>query len=328
MTPQPVICRPVFKAKPWGGRRLASLGKALPEGARVGESWELADLPGDETCVARGPLAGRSIRELLTAWGAGLLGGAAAADGRFPLLVKYLDAADHLSVQVHPRPPAEDPGGWSAGVKHECWYVLAADPGAELFIGLQAGIGPAELRAACADNRAVELLQRRPARPGLCYYLPSGTLHALGRGVLVAEVQTPSDVTYRLFDWDRRDARGQARELHVAQCLANVRYDVAEAEIMQAGLGAAGSGPSVAGRPLVRCARFWLDELSLGGAKSVQFGGELAVLLMIRGAAEVECGDLAFAVGQGETVLLPACCPVRLRGSGEATALLARVPRG
>ncbi|MBU0639255.1 MAG: class I mannose-6-phosphate isomerase, partial [Planctomycetes bacterium] len=232
--PIPVVFEPIFKAKPWGGRELARLfDKMLPPEVPVGESWELADLPGNESRVAQGPLAGKKLGELIEMWGRDLLGRAELMGGRFPLLIKFLDARERLSIQVHPRPRADASEPEQAGVKHEAWYVIDADPGAALYIGLKPGVGPEDVRAAGSTPALAELHQLRAGELGLCYCLPSGVPHALGAGLIVAEVQTPSDVTYRLYDWGRVGLDGQPRELHVEQALANIRYDVAEEEIIQ-----------------------------------------------------------------------------------------------
>lgn len=307
MDPQPVVFSPILKAKPWGGRRLARLGKTLPAEQPIGESWELADLPGDVSCVARGPLAGRSIRELMNAWGKRLLGDADPADGRFPLLIKFLDAREHLSIQTHPRPADHDPHGWAPGIKHECWYVVDAEPNSELFIGLRPEATLADVEAAGDSPRVVELLQRRPARRGDCYFLPSGTLHALGAGVLVAEVQTPSDTTYRLYDWGRTDAHGRPRELHVTECLTNIREQVEESELWHADAAHSDCGL----RRLVRSSRFELDEFRLSDDSVLSLGGGMSVLMLIEGelSIEVQGARGSMQLHTGETALIPAALP-------------------
>lgn len=262
VAPIPVIFEPIFKPKPWGGRELERLfGKLLPGDGPIGESWELADLPGNESRVAHGPLAGKRIGELIKMWGRDLIGNAELATGRFPLLIKFLDAREPLSVQVHPRGPAEPAGAASPGVKHETWYVIAADPGAELYIGLKPGVGPEHVRAAGSTSKLADLHRRHPGRPGCCYYLPSGVPHALGAGIVVVEIQTPSDVTYRLYDWGRVGLDGKPRELHVDQALANIRYDIDEQQIVQPRSHSADVFTTVT--RLVTCERFLVDKVRL-----------------------------------------------------------------
>ncbi|MEO1510558.1 MAG: type I phosphomannose isomerase catalytic subunit [Planctomycetota bacterium] len=237
----PLVFEPILKEKVWGHRRLASYGKPLPEGgALIGESWEIADLAqtsagggggGEARSVVRaGPAAGTTITELVRRMGADLLGKARPHrwdDGdAFPLLVKLLDAGQHLSVQVHPSPAyaEHNPG---AHLKTESWVVLEADkaelPGGAVvepgvFNGFAGKHTPERVRAAAESGAIAPLLNRLEAVVGDCHTLPSGTCHALGAGVLVAEVQTPSDTTFRVYDWAREYGRA-GRELHLDQSL-------------------------------------------------------------------------------------------------------------
>ncbi len=226
--PYPIVLEPILKEKVWGGRRLASLGKQLPEGVGVGESWEVADLDatsasgggGDaaHSRITNGPLAGKTIRDARAAWGDG-----AGWSGAFPLLVKYLDAREHLSVQVHPS-PAYAGAHAGAHLKTESWVILDAEPGSVIYKGLRPGTTADDLRAAIENGRVPDVLVAVPAVVGECHTLPSGTVHALGAGVLVAEVQTPSDTTYRVYDWVEEYGRPE-RELHVEQALASALLD-------------------------------------------------------------------------------------------------------
>lgn len=232
----PLIFEPIYKHKVWGGRALEKLGRALPEQANigVGESWELADLAttsvsggggnAEHSIVANGPLKGLSIRELMEQYGGALIGKGVqpANDGGFPLLIKFLDAKKNLSVQVHPSPDYAATHA-DAHLKSEAWYIIDHEPGAVIYKGLAPGVTPEQLSAALetnTDEAVVPLLNAIEVQKGDCHYLPSGTLHALGAGVLVAEVQTPSDTTYRVYDWGRTD-----RELHIEQAMACIDFD-------------------------------------------------------------------------------------------------------
>jgi mannose-6-phosphate isomerase len=228
---------PVLFSKVWGGDNLRALGKAVEENASIGESWEVADLSrtsasgaggaGVRSVIAHGPWAGRTIHDAIEALGNDLLAKEKLAGNarEFPLLVKLLDARENLSVQVHPSPTyaREHP---EAHLKTECWIVMSAKPGAVIYKGLKPGVAQAQLEravlrgdGAAAGAGVVDLLQTYPARVGECHVLPSGTLHALGAGVVVAEVQTPSDTTFRVFDFGR-----SGRELHPRQALACVDF--------------------------------------------------------------------------------------------------------
>lgn len=216
MTPlYPLKFRPIFVEKVWGGRAIATLGRDLPGGADtpIGESWELVDLEEARSSVANGPLEGWTLHDVIEEYGERLLGRLELSDGAFPLLVKYLDARKPLSVQVHPtvdyvqRHPKHR-------VKSEAWYIIDAEPGAVIYRGVRPGVTRDEFRRRLEDRSVVEALIEIPVKAGEMYYLPSGTCHALGAGILLAEIQTPSDSTFRLYDWDRTD-----REMHVEEAM-------------------------------------------------------------------------------------------------------------
>lgn len=221
----PFRLTPLLVAKPWGGRRLGGLGRELPDGVLIGESWDVADLPPGATSLANpvsvvrdGPAAGLTLTELVAQRGDELFGeGGVPEDGRFPLLVKHLDAAQHLSVQVHPTAQMVTLASGYA-LKTESWVVIAADEGASLMLGVRQGTTLDDFRAAAGSPDIVSLLRHVPAVVGAVHHLPAGLVHALGAGVVVAEVQTPSDTTFRLYDWT--DEYGRApRSLHVDEAV-------------------------------------------------------------------------------------------------------------
>ena len=306
--PLPLVFEPLFKAKPWGGRRLADLfDKALPGDEPIGESWELVSLPENESRVQGGPLAGSTLADAVALWGRELLGDVLLFDGRFPLLIKFLDAQQHLSVQVHPKPAADDPQGWSPGIKHECWYVLHAEPGAKLYVGLRSGVTPADVARVANTPEMVDVLQVWEGKPGQCYYLPSGTLHALGAGLVVAEVQTPSDVTYRAYDWDRVGLDGTPRELHIEQSLENTRYDVTTEMILQPQRDIAGSVAE--GKRIAACERFTMDVLQRAGGFSAMLPiGQMRIWMVLSGDGHFDRRGETYPFRRGDTVLLPAAC--------------------
>ena len=210
----PLILEPILKPKVWGGRRLAEYGKHLPADEPTGESWELADLSSTSTSggggdsahstIANGELQGKTIRDAIEQWGTDLLGDASlSSDGGFPLLVKYLDAREHLSIQVHPS-PAYASAHPEAHLKTESWFILDAQPDEQgnppvIYKGFKDGITPDDLKTAIENGTVPEIMRTEHAVPGCCHTLPSGTVHALGAGVLVAEIQTPSDTTFRVY---------------------------------------------------------------------------------------------------------------------------------
>jgi len=324
--PYPLTFEPILKEKVWGGDRLRAWGKAVRQGARVGESWEIADLASTSpsgggggaarSVVKQGPLAGSTLHEAMALWGADLLGGASPADdGGFPLLVKYLDAQENLSVQTHPSPAyaRERP---DVHVKHECWVVLDATPGAVVYKGLTRKVCAEELARSARDGSIVELLKQHPAAPGQCYTLPSGVVHALGAGVLVAEVQTPSDTTYRLYDWGR-----QGRPLHIEQAVACAWLEADDeppAHISQ-------TDPA----PLSRTEAFALDSRVVHGPGEIApCASDVCVIwMLIQGACTWVCGDWRLEAKRGDTALVPARCAGRMRAQverGPVTMLEAR----
>jgi mannose-6-phosphate isomerase len=208
----PLLFNPALHVKVWGGRRLASvLHKSLPTDEPYGESWELHDT----ATVANGPLAGRALGDLLAEYGHDLVGARNDPAEGFPLLVKFLDANDWLSVQVHPNDEqARQLEGEPRG-KTESWIVIAAEPDAELVIGVQPGTTRQALADAIRTNTLEKLLVRAAAKTGSVLDMPAGTIHALGPGLLVYEIQQSSDTTYRLYDWGRMGLDGKPRPLHI-----------------------------------------------------------------------------------------------------------------
>lgn len=307
--PQPVAFKPRFKAKPWGGRRLAELfEKDLPPGP-IGESWELVSFPGEESVVRDGPLAGVTLAELVERWGQDLLGGASLADGRFPLLIKFLDARQNLSVQAHPKP--HGPGRDQSGVKHESWFVVDASDDACLYIGVREGVTPAELQAAAGTPRIVDLLVRRPVSRGDCFYLPSGTPHALGAGLVVAEIQTPSDTTYRLYDWGRVGLDGRPRALHIEEALANIRCDVPEEEIVPCTPDRSRKNlePGMNVERLVACPRFQVQRITCRDVGFTSAFDAMTVLVVLAGHGAWEWSGGACRFRPGDVLLAPAAAP-------------------
>lgn len=221
--PYPLIFEPLIKSKVWGGRALQTLlNKPLPPDGPVGESWEIVDLRGHQSVAARGAATGVTLEGLVRTWGEGLMGPAALDQGRFPLLVKYIDAAQTLSVQVHPN--AEVGARLGGRSKSEAWYIMDAEPGGVVYHGLRQGTTAADLSAALDAGRVQELLHRVKVWPGDLVPVPPGTVHAIGAGVLLAEVQQPSDTTYRVYDWGRLGLDNKPRQLHIDQAQQSINF--------------------------------------------------------------------------------------------------------
>ncbi len=296
----PFELQPVLAPKPWGGTTLAKLGKVVPPGVTVGESWEVADLPYGEvstvedgrTFVARGEFAGWDLRRLIATFGPDLLGTAQATpDGRFPLLVKLLDAAENLSVQVHPPEAfvARHPG---ARLKTESWYVVRADSGAVVYLGANPGWSRQEVVDSFGTPDVVGRLRQIRAEMGSFFHLPAGALHALGAGVTAIEVQTPSDTTYRVYDWSGEHKR-RPRELHVEQAAESYLAD-------PEGMLILGPQASAGSRTLTRNPHYVMVEHR--GVGVAWNDAELRIVMVVDGSLEVDQREY----GPGATVLVPA----------------------
>ncbi len=222
----PLLCVPQCFERIWGGRNLECvLDRELPGDDRtpIGESWEISDVPGSPSSIEN--CEGVSLADLLANHGTDILGVDAKNGQRFPLLVKYLDANELLSVQVHPDDDYAAKHENGASGKSEMWLVLHAEPNAELIAGVAPGVDRDEFARAVEENRVSEVLARRVVRAGDVVLMPAGRLHALGKGLIVLEIQQTSDVTYRLYDWNRVDAHGKSRELHIDRGLDVIRFD-------------------------------------------------------------------------------------------------------
>ena len=317
---EPFLLEPILVGKPWGGRRLAEFGKNLPPDELIGEAWEVADLdpeatPVDDpvTRVASGPCQGSTLAELIAADAGALLGGATPAPGgRFPLLIKLLDARESLSVQVHP--PAEYVATHpQAALKTESWVVIDADPGAELLLGLVDGTTLDDLSAVIGTPDLLPLLRRVPAITGDVHHLPAGLIHALGAGVLVAEVQTPSDTTYRLYDWVEEYGRAP-RALHLEAGRACL--ELAWSHNMDPTFTAPSGDGVLVDTPHYRLARHHLSA----GEQLPSTAGTARVVLVMNGRLRFPqpVGD----VGQGGVTVLPAKWGGHLRAAEDTTLLL------
>ena len=324
-----LVLEPILVPKPWGGRRLEGLGKPLPghlpAGTTYGESWEVADLPDDalvasatgRTLVASGPQRGKSLRRLIAESGPELLGSASPTPaGDFPLLLKLLDTAEHLSIQVH---PDEEYAGrrreWFS--KTESWYVLDADPGAAIFMGFRSGVTFEEVGAAAGTPAMAGLLRRVPVKRGDFHHLPAGTVHALGAGVTVAEVQTPSDTTFRLYDWTEEYRRPE-RPLHVEDALAALVAEHPPVSTLP-------PLPGIGSRLLVTTPHYWIKEHRLGPGNHAALvrEPELRILGVARGRACVTTdGNPSLELSSGCTVVVPAEVGTSVRVTASVTTEL------
>ncbi|MBN2218218.1 MAG: class I mannose-6-phosphate isomerase [Pirellulales bacterium] len=329
MTPwYPLRFAPLYRHYPWGGRRFETvLDRALEPDKIHAESWEIVDHGEDQSVVAAGPLAGTTLHRLVVEHGEAILGPARRPTSgplahRFPLLLKFLDAAKNLSVQVHPDDAMAarlDPPELG---KTEAWFVLAADPGSRIYAGLRPGVDRAALARAVNEGTCAECVHWFEPRPGDAILIRSGTVHALGAGVMVVEIQQASDTTYRLFDWNRLGVDGKPRPLHVAEALEAI--DFSAGPIMPVHAGAAESDAPV---PLIECEYFSLGRWDF--SRSVSLGGdERCHLVSVVAGSAIIGGDAAEGpLRLGQTILLPAALgPTLVTPEGNATLLDVTLP--
>ncbi len=299
----PLRFHPILKRLIWGGRRLESvLNKPLGEGLDYAESWEVADHREDVSRVSEGRLAGASLRDLLLKHGPSLLGPAVGARPQFPLLVKFLDAHQVLSVQVHPddalgRRLANDNG------KTEAWIVLHAEPESVIYAGLRPGVDRETFAEALARGDVEPLLHRFPAREGDCVFIPAGTVHAIGAGVIIAEVQQMSNATFRVHDWGRLGTDGRPRPLHIEEALESTNFDAGPVDPVSAAPEPMSGGSR---ERLVQCPYFALDRLRLQGTATVGSVDRFTILLGLEGEAVVQHEGVEHRLQRGQTLLLPA----------------------
>jgi mannose-6-phosphate isomerase len=296
MKAYPLKFNPIYKQRIWGGQKLQEVfGKQLPHDVKIGESWELADLPEDKSVIANGELAGRTLHSAIEEYPKGITG-----DENFPLpfplLIKILDAEDVLSVQVHPDPDTCRRMG-KGDPKTECWYIISAEPGVVIYKGLKKGVTKEQFAEAIGKGIVADMLLKVPVRAGECHFLPAGTAHAIGPGLLIAEIQTPSDTTYRLFDWNRVDDAGKARELHVAEALESIHFEQSGEELFVTTIGM-----------LVDCEYFTIDKGHQGkNCELLLAQGKMKTLIILSGYGTIlgtEGGVEEFKAG--DCLLIPA----------------------
>lgn len=305
---QPLRFAPLFKRYLWGGRRLGTLlGKPIGAGDDYAESWEVADHGVDQSVVVEGPLAGMTLEQVGAKYGKELLG-KQWQNGvtRFPLLFKYLDCRRVLSVQVHPNDAAAAKQVPPDLGKTEAWVILAAEPGSVVYAGLKRGFDRPALEREVHRGTTELCLHKYEPRVGDCIFIPAGTVHALGAGLVVAEIQQASDTTFRLFDWNRVGPDGKPRQLHVEESLAAIDYSAGPVQPQI---------PQPTERPfverLVECDKFVLDRWNLTGtepAAECTIGGDerFHILSVLAGSVRLSWDASSEQLTLGQTVLIPA----------------------
>lgn len=324
---QPLVFETYMRPQVWGGRRLGELlGKSLPGSGTFGEAWELSGHPLHVSFVAEGPLRGTSLNDLCAHQGKEIFG--SNPEVPFPLLVKLLDAHDHLSIQVHPDDALAARLRPGEKGKTEAWVVLNVAAGGTLYTGLKKGITRDILEKHLNAGTLEQCLHAYTPRVGDCIFLEAGTVHAIGAGLMLAEVQQTSDVTFRLYDWNRMGSDGKPRPLHVEESLASIDWNRGPVNPVEPA-PMPGLPDGIRGEHLVSCPYFRLERFRLSTAMDVQDKGEFSIWVVLAGSADLvqPAGSYRRPFRAGETVLIPAAargCRWVPTSAGSATLLCAR----
>jgi mannose-6-phosphate isomerase len=304
----PLRFEPILRRLIWGGRRLGTLlHKPIGEGDDYAESWEIADYRDAVSVVCEGELAGTSLRALVQNRGRELLGPALDRGGPFPLLVKFIDARETLSVQVHPNNEQGQRLAGDSG-KTETWVIVAAEPGSLIYAGLSEGVTRERFAAAIATGKVEPLLHHFPARPGDCIMVDAGTVHAIGAGVLLAEIQQMSDATFRVHDWGRVGPDGRPRQLHLEQAMESI--DFARGPVGPLVPESEPTADGILRERLSSCPYFALERWKLRAPLTLGSADRFTIVMCLEGAAMVQHAGRELGAGArlafGQTLLLPA----------------------
>lgn len=299
----PLHFAPHLKSVIWGGDKIASFKKIKTDVSNIGESWEVSAIPGFVSVVDRGELKGQSLTDLTDRYGADLLGSDVVArfGNEFPLMIKFIDSSGDLSVQVHP-------GHELALSRHGCkgktemWHIIHASEGAKIYLGFKRDITPGEFNSLVAENRIMEVINSYDSAPGDTFFIPPGRIHAIGAGNLLVEIQESSDITYRIYDYDRRDAQGNPRELHSELAAEAIDYNGCPKHD-----GTHFSPDGNPTRPLVNCSCFNVVRHDITDPVELHNDRRSMMILMgIEGSSVISYPDGETVLPAGDTLLLPA----------------------
>lgn len=305
----PLKFKPRVKERIWGGQAIvAKKGKAagrLAKDKLYGESWDLSSVPGDVSVVANGFLKGNNLEEIIEVYMGELIGeeNFERYGLEFPLLIKYLDCNDKLSVQVHPNDALAEERHNSFG-KTEAWYVVDCKEGAAIYLGFKdLNLTREEYIAAVSESRLEELLNRVEVKPGDVFFIPAGTVHALGAGLEVVEVQQTSDITYRIYDWDRVDAEGKSRELHTALAVDAIDFE-ADAELLHRKYNLPKGGEA----KVIESNYFTMVLHDVAGSKAFDLAAldSFVIYIALNGSARLIADGIEESLDEGEVILIPA----------------------
>ncbi len=291
----PLKFEPIYKQRIWGGQKLRDFfNKDIPPFEKIGESWELADLPNDKSVISNGELAGQTFIWAIQKYPQEIIGNDSFI-GPFPLLIKFIDAEDILSVQVHPDQETCQRRG-KGKPKTECWYIISAAQSAFIYKGLKKNVTKEQFSDAIKKGTVIDLLEKVPVKAGECHFLPAGTAHSIGAGLLIAEIQTPSDTTYRVFDFSRVDQKGKPRQLHIEEALESIHFNVTTEDLSVTTIGR-----------LVDCEYFKIDKgHQAKGCELLLSPGKMKILIILTGSGTILSSDTnPVELKAGDTILIP-----------------------
>jgi len=311
----PLVFEPILQDRIWGGTKLKTdLGKNIPT-QTTGESWELSTVQDNVSIVKQGEYAGKPLTDLLEQFPAEVLGTKVHEHfgTQFPLLFKFLDAKEDLSIQVHPNDELAKKRHNSFG-KTEMWYVMQADEGSRIIVGFKEKSSPEEYLNKLKNKNLIDILNEQPVKKGDVYFLETGTIHAIGAGIVIAEIQQTSDITYRIYDWDRVDANGNGRQLHVEEALEAMNYNPTDTKKEY-------TKKINESNVTVDCPYFTTNYLPLEGRADItKDGNSFTVYICTEGEYSIEADGETYSFKKGDTVLIPAALKAFML-SGRATLL-------
>ena len=313
----PFKFKPILKDQLWGGTKLETiLGKSIPNNY-TGESWEVSGVKGNVSIVANGPLSGTSIQQLIDQYPIAMLGRETFRryGNEFPILVKFIDANKDLSIQLHPGDELARARHDSFG-KTEMWYIMNADQGAELIIGFNKDVTPEEYKSSLESHRLTDLMNYVSVKEGDAFFINSGRVHAIGAGVMLAEIQQTSDITYRLYDFNRRDQNGNLRELHTEMALDAIDYSKKDDFILEY------ESEHNVSNEMVDSPYFATNYLKLTEDMDIDLGSRdsFTIYICVKGSAQFETSTAIESLNMGETILIPACADGLKIRTKDATA--------
>lgn len=319
----PLSFTPLFKYRLWGGEKLRTQLHKVYEGTQMGESWEISDVKGSETKVASGPLAGKTLDDLIALFGADFLGQQVMErfGTHFPLLVKFIDAKKSLSIQVHPDDQRAKDHHNSRG-KNEMWYIMQSDEDAEIIVGFKEDTDPITYQQAIDKGTVLDLLNVEKTQPGDLFHIPTGRVHAIGGGVVLAEIQQTSDITYRIYDYDRVDAKtGKKRDLHNDQAVEVIDFKGRDS-YKTPYCTKDNKSVEVMNTPYFKTNIIAITQNVLCDYSKTD---SFVILMCVDGTVQLDWEDVQYELNKGETLLLPAIIKQVTLTSHQARVLEVRV---